>query len=153
MVAARSAAERARDGFARARSLAAWKSKVREHWGEVSVLGIDGDVTAARVGDERTVAVRVRLAELSTDDVTVHDTADQADAERLLRVDAGEPRQEVERAPLRRQDRPRGALQAGEHPPGPEPLTLLDLPDHLGRGVERAIGRARGAVSTGPCSR
>jgi starch phosphorylase len=60
-----------RDGHARARSLAAWKARVKESWPGVAVVDVEGDVTAARVGAERPIVARVRLGELVTDDVCV----------------------------------------------------------------------------------
>jgi starch phosphorylase len=59
------------DGCARAKALAAWKEHVRAAWEDVSILNVDGDVTAADVGDERSVSVTVRLGGLTTDDVAV----------------------------------------------------------------------------------
>ncbi|MGH2693534.1 MAG: alpha-glucan family phosphorylase [Actinomycetota bacterium] len=59
------------NGFTPARALAEWKGKVRAAWDQVSVINIEGEVTAAEVGDERNVAATVRLGPLSTDDVVV----------------------------------------------------------------------------------
>lgn len=59
------------DGFDRARSLAAWKSTVREKWGKVHVIEVEGDVTGASIGDERAVSATVHVGELSTDDILV----------------------------------------------------------------------------------
>jgi starch phosphorylase len=59
------------DGCARALALAAWKERTRAAWGSVAILNVEGDVTAADVGEERSVSVTVRLGELSTDDVAV----------------------------------------------------------------------------------
>src|SRR2546422_5254424 len=59
------------DGYARAREVAAWKARVRETWSDVEVINVEGDVTAAEVGEERQVAATVRLGRLSTDDVAV----------------------------------------------------------------------------------
>ena len=63
--------ELAADGYARARALARWKERLRASWGAVSVLNVEGDVTAADVGDERSVSVAVRLGDLGTEDVAV----------------------------------------------------------------------------------
>ena len=57
--------------YDRARALAAWKERVRSQWGEVRVIEIEGDVTAADVGAERQIAATVRLGSLTTDDVAV----------------------------------------------------------------------------------
>jgi starch phosphorylase len=59
------------NGFTPARALAEWKKKVRAAWDQVSVLNAEGEVTAAEVGDERSVAATVRLGPLSTEDVVV----------------------------------------------------------------------------------
>ena len=59
------------DGCARAKALAAWKEHVRAAWEDVSILNVEGDVTAADVGDERSVSVTVRLGALTTGDVAV----------------------------------------------------------------------------------
>ena len=60
-----------KDGYQRARALAGWKSRVRDAWTGVKILDVEGDVTAADVGNERTVAAVVSLGELSTSDVMV----------------------------------------------------------------------------------
>jgi glycogen phosphorylase len=57
--------------FGRARDLAAWKSKVREHWDGVEVINVDGELTEARVGDERRLQATVKIGELSTEDLSV----------------------------------------------------------------------------------
>jgi starch phosphorylase len=59
------------DGFARARGLADWKRRVRESWSDVQVIDVDGDLTAAEVGEERHVAATIRVGRLSTDDLSV----------------------------------------------------------------------------------
>jgi starch phosphorylase len=61
----------AQQGFTPARALAEWKARVRSAWSEVSVINVDGEVTAAEVGNERNVTAAVRLGSLSTDDVVV----------------------------------------------------------------------------------
>jgi starch phosphorylase len=60
-----------RDGYARARALAAWKARVRHAWPEVSVVDVEGDVTAASVGVERPVVARVRMGQLQPEDLCV----------------------------------------------------------------------------------
>jgi len=55
----------------RARALAQWKSRVRSEWEGVEIKGVEGDITAADVGDERTVAAVIGLGELDTSDVMV----------------------------------------------------------------------------------
>ena len=59
------------DGYERARGLAGWKNRVHAAWTGVKILDVEGDVTAADVGDGRTVTAVVSLGELSTSDVTV----------------------------------------------------------------------------------
>ncbi len=60
-------------GFARARELAAWKSRVLAAWPDVKVVDVDADVPAGPVdlGGEREVTVEVILGSLTTDDVAV----------------------------------------------------------------------------------
>ncbi|MDQ4059458.1 MAG: alpha-glucan family phosphorylase, partial [Actinomycetota bacterium] len=55
----------------RARALAQWKSRIRGSWEGVKVLDVEGDITAADVGDERSVDSVVGLGELDTSDVMV----------------------------------------------------------------------------------
>lgn len=59
------------DGFAGARALAEWKARIQEHWGDIRVIDVDGDVTAADVGTKREVGATVRVGRLTTDDVSV----------------------------------------------------------------------------------
>jgi starch phosphorylase len=59
------------NGYERAKGLARWKSRVRGAWTGVKILDVEGDVTAADVGNERTVSAVVSLGELSTSDVMV----------------------------------------------------------------------------------
>ncbi|MFP5298792.1 MAG: alpha-glucan family phosphorylase, partial [Actinomycetota bacterium] len=59
------------DGSARASALAAWKAKVRAGWSAVKVLNVDGEVSAADVGEDRTVTATVQVGDLSTDDIAV----------------------------------------------------------------------------------
>lgn len=60
------------DGMARARVLAAWKRRVRQHWHEVRVESVDSpDGTTLRVGSLLKVQARVILGSLSPDDVSV----------------------------------------------------------------------------------
>jgi starch phosphorylase len=63
--------EIAADGFARARDLAHWKSHVREGWDDVSILEVQGDVSAGDVGEERAVTATVHLGRISAEDVSV----------------------------------------------------------------------------------
>jgi starch phosphorylase len=57
--------------YERARALADWKARIRAAWDGVRVLDVDGDITAADVGDERTVGATVKLGELGTSDIMV----------------------------------------------------------------------------------
>ncbi|MDP9233834.1 MAG: DUF3417 domain-containing protein, partial [Actinomycetota bacterium] len=59
------------DGWARTRSLASWKSNVRDGWDDVAVLDIGGDLAPGDVGEERTVMATVRLGSLGAADVSV----------------------------------------------------------------------------------
>ena len=61
----------AKESFTRARALAGWKHRVREGWSEVRVIDVEGDLTAAEIGDERTVDATVRIGHLSTEDLFV----------------------------------------------------------------------------------
>lgn len=63
--------EMRKDDHARARSLAEWKMRVRAGWPDVKILEVEGDLTAADLGDERSVSVAVHLGSLSTDDLKV----------------------------------------------------------------------------------
>ena len=69
--AARQGKDMAAGDFARARALAEWKVRVREAWDDVQVLEVEGDVTAADVGETRQVGARIRVGRLSTEDVSV----------------------------------------------------------------------------------
>lgn len=64
-------ARMAAGGFARAKSLAAWKEKIRSAWDEVAVIDVEGDVLAADVGENRSVRATVQVGSLDTEDVTV----------------------------------------------------------------------------------
>jgi len=59
------------DAFARARALAQWKERVRKGWSDVQIFGVEGDIQAADVGDERRVSATVRLGSLDTADICV----------------------------------------------------------------------------------
>ncbi len=59
------------EGHARARALAAWKSKVRAAWGGVAVAQVDADGAPAQTGEVRTVRVTASLGGLSPTDVEV----------------------------------------------------------------------------------
>src|SRR5690606_24016907 len=70
------------DGQARARSLAAWKERVRHGWHGVHVDRVDGDLSVADLGGSRTVEAVVALGTLAADDVDVqliHGPVGQAD--------------------------------------------------------------------------
>lgn len=57
--------------FTRARELAEWKARVRDAWSDIQVINVEGDMTAANVGDDRTVRATIKVGRLSTDDVNV----------------------------------------------------------------------------------
>ena len=69
--AGKQAGELADDGFGRARELAAWKERVRSGWPQIKIHHVEGDVTAADVGDRRSVAATIHVGQLSTDDIHV----------------------------------------------------------------------------------
>jgi starch phosphorylase len=69
--AAKQGREIAGEGFARARALAQWKSHVRETWNDVSILNVQGDISAGDVGEERAVTATVHLGRISAEDVSV----------------------------------------------------------------------------------
>jgi starch phosphorylase len=57
------------DGSARARELAAWKTRVRSGWDGVKLEGVESDGHPADVGGTRTVRARVVLGDLAPADV------------------------------------------------------------------------------------
>jgi len=62
----------AADGFARARALAAWKTRLRAAWGGVQVVAVAGDDGNRRImGDALTLTATVRLGSLRPDEVSV----------------------------------------------------------------------------------
>jgi glycogen phosphorylase len=61
----------ASDGFARARALSGWKSRVAEAWPDVRVVDVDADAAGADVGSSREVTASVALGRLAADDVRV----------------------------------------------------------------------------------
>ncbi|MGQ9627891.1 MAG: alpha-glucan family phosphorylase [Anaerolineae bacterium] len=62
----------AEDNMAKARALAAWKDKLRKHWGEIKVESVESHPTGdLQVGDRLEVRVVVNLGALSPEDVTV----------------------------------------------------------------------------------
>ena len=58
-------------GFARARTLAAWKARIRAAWEDVRVIEVEGDERAADVGEGREVTATIRLGRLQTEDIAV----------------------------------------------------------------------------------
>lgn len=76
------------DGMARARTLAAWKARVRGVWPEIEVRMVEADLPEEpTVGDEISARARVYLADLAPDDVRVEFTMGRLDTEGHL-VDA-----------------------------------------------------------------
>jgi glycogen phosphorylase len=59
------------DDNARARALAAWRTRVGAGWADVAVDAVEGDEGSAAIGEERTVEVGVRLGDLEPSDVRV----------------------------------------------------------------------------------
>jgi starch phosphorylase len=61
-----------KDGHRGARSLAAWKDRVRQHWHEVSVLSVEADTSRElEIGSNLDLQVRVLLGSLAGDEVSV----------------------------------------------------------------------------------
>jgi starch phosphorylase len=54
-----------------ARELSRWKARVRKQWDGLEIVDVEGDATAADVGDMRSVEARVRLGTLGTGDIMV----------------------------------------------------------------------------------
>jgi starch phosphorylase len=63
--------EMSTDAFTRTRELSMWKSRVREAWDDIHVVGVEGDSGPADLGQERTVVADVQLGRLSPSDVSV----------------------------------------------------------------------------------
>ncbi len=62
----------AADGYAKAKELTAWKSRVREAWCDVEVTWVkNGGAPEVTVGEEIEVAAKVRLGTLDPSDVVV----------------------------------------------------------------------------------
>jgi starch phosphorylase len=79
-------------GFAKARELAAWTTKVRGAWEEVRVLGVGaGDSADVVVGEEVTVTTRVALGALEPTDVLVEAYAASLRPDGSLRNGHGYP--------------------------------------------------------------
>ncbi|MBN1442469.1 MAG: alpha-glucan family phosphorylase, partial [Planctomycetes bacterium] len=62
----------AKDDFREARSLAAWKSFVAEHWSEVAILSVEADTTRElEIGSELPIEVRVLLGSFRPEDISL----------------------------------------------------------------------------------
>jgi glycogen phosphorylase len=61
----------ARDGFAGAKALSAWKQHVNAQWGGVQVLSVDGETGATDLDAMRTVTAVVSAGSLSPDELAV----------------------------------------------------------------------------------
>jgi starch phosphorylase len=62
----------AADGMARAKALAAWRTRVQEHWASVCVEMVStGPLTELRVGDQTKLSAQVHLGLLTPEDVKV----------------------------------------------------------------------------------
>jgi len=59
------------DGYGRARALAAWRSRLRQHWNEIEIRQVDGDEGPAELGQRRESTVVVALGTLGPEDVQV----------------------------------------------------------------------------------
>ncbi|MEX0848068.1 MAG: alpha-glucan family phosphorylase, partial [Ilumatobacteraceae bacterium] len=69
--AAQSAHQVASDNWARAKSLAEWKSRITACWSSIRVTGLDADTSPAHEGDERTAHAQVYLDGIAVHDVDV----------------------------------------------------------------------------------
>ncbi|RMF39032.1 MAG: alpha-glucan family phosphorylase, partial [Chloroflexi bacterium] len=71
--------------LARARALARWKARVRQHWPEVRVEDATANtIHEVKVGDHLTIRARVRLGGLTPDDVSVQVYHGPLNAEREI---------------------------------------------------------------------
>jgi starch phosphorylase len=61
----------AKERYAPARALAAWKRRVRAAWDQVRITGVSSETTTAELGCVRTVTALVRLGSLEPSDVAV----------------------------------------------------------------------------------
>ncbi|HEY9075351.1 MAG TPA: alpha-glucan family phosphorylase [Anaerolineaceae bacterium] len=62
----------AENKMARARALAAWKTRIQQNWSQVRVESVDtGAFTTLKIGSQFTVRAEVHLGELTPDDVSV----------------------------------------------------------------------------------
>jgi len=87
----------AADGMARAKSLAAWKDKVRQSWPEVEIEEVSADpIGELQVGDKISAIARVRLGKLTPDDVSVEFYLGQVDADGELTEAQGMPMEPIE---------------------------------------------------------
>jgi starch phosphorylase len=65
-------ARMAENGLQRARTLAAWKEKIRSNWNQIRVLRVEPKISGIiKVGDRFDVEARVRLGDLRPEDVLV----------------------------------------------------------------------------------
>ena len=69
--AAASAATMLEDNAGRGKALAHWKRRIIDGWGDVKIIDVDIDTSAANEGDGRTVRARVELGGLDAAEVTV----------------------------------------------------------------------------------
>jgi glycogen phosphorylase len=62
----------AKDHFKRARDLAAWKDRLRKHWADIKILEVKNDLQdGVNVGEPFRISAKVRLGQLTADDVSV----------------------------------------------------------------------------------
>jgi starch phosphorylase len=125
--AARAAARLSADRGARARDLAAWKSRVRREWAAVAVVDASGDGGPLAPGASRPIEAVVALGALAPDDVEVRLLSGPVDGD-----DA------IETATVERMQ-PAGAVEGGAHrfrgvlsgaAPGVHGFTIMVLPSH-----------------------
>jgi starch phosphorylase len=70
-----------KDEFRRAKELVAWKERIRRGWGELRILEVKNDVCDnCQVGDPLHVRARLRLGQLTPDDISVELVSGPLDA-------------------------------------------------------------------------
>ena len=107
----------------RARSLAAWKKKVRAGWPGVHVDSVDADVAAAHEGDRRSAVAQVSIDGLDPSDLAVQVLHGSIDSTGSF---VGHP----EIVPMTRQDDGSYRCDYVVNAAGPYGLTVRALPSH-----------------------
>ncbi len=85
------------DGMSRAKALAAWKARVREHWPQVRIETVDvGPFAELQVGSEVHARARVHLGVLAPEDVAVELYLGRVDADGEIVEAEATPMQSIE---------------------------------------------------------